>query len=57
MTDQPQLTAEEQLREQAKRELEVPPEPVPGAEGLPDDVRDGRVPDDDGSTVDHHEGD
>ncbi len=43
MTDQPQPTPEEELREQAKRDLETPPEPIPGAEGLPDDVRDGRV--------------
>lgn len=56
MTDEPQPTPEERLREQAKRDLETPPEPVPGAERLPADVADGRV-EDDGSTVDHHEGD
>jgi len=45
MTDQPDLSAEDELREQARRDIETPPEPVPGAEGLPDDVRDGAIED------------
>lgn len=57
MTDQPVPTPEDELREEARRDLETPPEPIPDAAGLPDDVPDERVPDDDGSTVDHHEGD
>ena len=40
---EPAPTAEEVLREQARRDIETPPEPVPGAEGLPGEVRDGRV--------------
>lgn len=56
MTDQPEPTAEDELRDEARRELVVPPERVTGADGLPVDVPDGRVPDDDGSTVDHLEG-
>ncbi len=56
MTDEPTPTPEEQaLRDQAKTEIETPPEPVPGAETLPEDVPDGHV-DDDGA-AETHEGD
>ena len=58
MTEKPEPTPEELALEKAKEAAAVPPEPIPDAEGLPDDVRDGEVPhEDDGSTVDHHEGD
>ena len=57
MTDQPEPTTEDELRDLAKTEIETPSVPVPDAAGLPDDVPDGHVSDDDGSTVDHHDGD
>lgn len=57
MTDDISLTEEERLRDQARIDIVTPPMPIPGAENLPDEVRDGRVPEDAGSTVDHHEGD
>jgi hypothetical protein len=53
MTDEPKRLPEDELRDQARTDIETPPVPVPGAETLPDDVPDGRVPEDDGSTVDH----
>ena len=52
MTDQPATTPEDELREQARRELETPPEPIPDAAGLPDDVPSSPV-DDDGSPETH----
>lgn len=45
MTDDYQPTPEELLREEAKRVIQTPPEPIPGAEDLPDDVRDGTIED------------
>ena len=53
MTDEPKPPAEDELRDNAKRDLETPPEPVPDAAGLPDDVPSEPVPDDDGSPETH----
>jgi hypothetical protein len=55
VTDEPTPTPEDELRDQAKTEIETPPEPVPDAATLPEDVPDGHV-DDDGSP-ETHEGD
>lgn len=55
MTDQPQPTAEELLREEARLLVAIPPEPIPDAAGLPDDVRDGYI-DDDLTSPNHIEG-
>ena len=42
MTDETQdLTAEELLRDEAKAAVETPPEPMPEAADLPDDVKTG----------------
>lgn len=58
MTDprEPELTLEELELVVAKDLAQRPPEPVPDAEGLPDDAKDGAV-DDDGSSPNHYEGD
>lgn len=53
---EPLPTPEEAELERIKEAAAKPPEPVPDAEGLPDDTADGPVSEDDGSTVDHHEG-
>lgn len=45
MTDQPEPTEDDVLREEAKVIVATPPEPIPDAAGLPDDVRDGTVTD------------
>lgn len=48
MTDQgptAEELAEERLREEARAIVAQPAEPVEGAEGLPDDVRDGHIED------------
>ncbi len=55
MTDQLEPTPEEIELEKAKEAAAKSPEPIPDAEGLPDDTKDGNA-EDDGSTVDHHEG-
>jgi len=45
-----ELTEEEKLREQARADIRTPADPVPGADGLPEDVPDERVVDEgDGS--------
>ena len=38
MTDEPTPPPEDELRDKAKTDIETPPDPVPGAETLPDDV-------------------
>ncbi len=46
MTDQlDDLPEEDRLRDEARRLIAVPPEPIPDAAGLPDDVRDGEIKD------------
>ncbi len=51
MTDErPEPTPDDVLREEAKEAVQTPAEPVPGAEALPGDVPDGRVPTDDDPT-------
>lgn len=46
MTDElPQLDPEDALREEAKKLVALPPDPIPDAVGLPDDVRDGHIED------------
>lgn len=45
MTDDVELTPEEKLQAEAKEAAKEPPQPVPGAQGLPDEVRDGHVED------------
>ena len=45
MTDEPQPTQEDLLKEEAKRIVATPAEPIPDAAGLPDDVRDGHIED------------
>jgi hypothetical protein len=55
MTDDYSPTPDEILSDEARRIVATPPEPIPGAEGLPADVRDGHI-EDDGSTVEHREG-
>jgi len=57
MTDEPTPTPEDDLRDKAKTEIETPPEPVPDAATLPDDVPSEPIAEDDGSTVDHGEDD
>jgi hypothetical protein len=54
---EPTLTLEDIDLIEAKIRADVPPEHVPDAVGLPDDVRDGPVSDDDGSSPNHFEGD
>ena len=49
MTDE--LTPDELLQDEAKVAVATPPEPIPDAAGLPDDVRDGNPDADDGSDV------
>ena len=52
MTDETsELTAEELMQDEAKLAVQAPPEPIPDAAGLPDDVRDGNPDADDGSEV------
>ncbi len=55
MTDDPQPTEDDLLRDDAKQAILTPPEPIADAAGLPDDVRDGHI-DDDGSSPNHLEG-
>lgn len=55
MTDVPELTADEVLQAEAKELVAIPPEPIPDAADLPDDVRDGVIADD-GSSPEHIEG-
>ena len=55
MTDEPEPTPEDVLRDEAKRLVATPPEPIADAAGLPDDVRNGYI-DDDGSSPNHLEG-
>lgn len=43
---EPGPTADELLEEEARRTAHLPPERIPSAEGLPEDVRDGRIADD-----------
>ncbi len=40
-------TPDELLEDEARAGAHLPPERIPDAEGLPDDVRDGRIEDDD----------
>lgn len=47
MTDDPTLTPDEQLVDDAKAAAETPPEPVPDAADLPADVPDGNPDADD----------
>ncbi len=49
MTDEPQPTPEDELRDQAKIDIETDPVPVPGAQVLPPDVVNGHVNDDPGT--------
>ena len=49
MTDE--LTPDELLQDEAKLAVATPPEPIPDAVGLPDDVRDGNPDADDGSDI------
>lgn len=59
MTD-PNLTPDEILAEQARELADIPPERIPEAAGLPDDVREGRIEDDledKGESPNHYEGD
>jgi hypothetical protein len=49
---EPKPDPEDELRDQARESVQTPPEPIPDAQGLPDDVRDERV-DDDGSPETH----
>lgn len=44
MTAEP--TPDELLEDEARATAHIPPEPIPEAAGLPDDVRDGRIEDD-----------
>jgi hypothetical protein len=47
--DEIELTDEElRLQDEAKRRADEPPAPVPGAEGLPDEVRDGDLSEEEG---------
>lgn len=45
MIDEPELTEEELEIADAKKLAAQPPEKIPDAVGLPDDVRDGRIED------------
>jgi hypothetical protein len=45
MTDDFEPTEEDLLREEAKKLVATPPEPIPDAVGLPDDVRDDIIED------------
>ena len=45
MSDDPGLTEEEKLREQAREIVKTPVEPIPDAKDLPHDVRDGHIED------------
>ena len=47
--DTSELTADELLSDEAKLAVQTPPEPIPDAAGLPDDVKDGNPDADDGS--------
>ena len=49
--DDPTLTPDDQLVEDAKAAAETPPEPIPDAAGLPDAVKDGNPDADDGSDI------
>ncbi len=46
-----ELTPDELLQDEAKLAVATPPEPIPDAAGLPDDVRDGNPDADDGSDI------
>lgn len=47
MTDDlaPLTDEEERLRDEARALVAIPPEPIPDAADLPDDVRDGHIED------------
>ena len=49
--DTSELTPDELLTDEAKLAVQTPPEPIPDAAGLPDDVKDGNPDADDGSEV------
>lgn len=57
LTDDPR-TPDEVLEDEARARKDEKPDRNPAAAGLPDDVRTEPIDhgDDDGSTVDHHEG-
>jgi hypothetical protein len=45
MIDDPEPTEEDLLREEAKKIIETPPDPLPDAADLPDEVRNGHIED------------
>ena len=45
MTLEPEPSPDDQLRDQARQDVQLPPAPVPGAQHLPDDVPEGRIED------------
>ena len=45
MTDETKPTPDELLEDEARSTAHLPPERIADAEGLPDDVRDGRIED------------
>jgi hypothetical protein len=45
MTDDIEPTEEDRLRDEARATIATPPEPIPDAQGLNPDVRDGHIED------------